>query len=235
MTFDKIQISSPKVPELVIDNLLNAIESGKLKINEDLPPERELAEELGISRSSLRESLAVLSFMGIVENRGNRKVVIKDAGYFRKARAFIHMSEKVDTFADFMEFRRANALEIVRLACRRATDADLERIRDTVERLERNASDYQADVDFHINLAYASHNMIFATMLDYINYMILDLRLRYFERSDYHGKTKEAHRRIYEAVKARDADRAAYEMDRHLSIIEDYYDNENADAEQKNS
>ena len=107
--------------------------------------------------------------------------------------------------------------------------------REYMERLERNASDYQADVDFHINLAYASHNMIFATMLDYINYMILDLRLRYFERSDYHGKTKEAHRRIYEAVKARDADRAAYEMDRHLSIIEDYYDNENADAEQKNS
>ena len=107
---------------------------------------------------------------------------------------------------------------------RRATEEDLERLRSSVERLESDATDYQADVEFHVNLAYASHNTIFASMLDFVNSLILELRMRFFEREDYHGKTAEAHRRIYEAVKARDEELAAYEMGRHLKLIENYED-----------
>ena len=230
MQFEKIQVTSPTVPELVIDSMLEAIESGKVKLNEDLPPERELSEALGVARSSLRESLAVLSFMGVIETRGNRKVVVKGADFFRKARSFIRISNSEDTFEDFMEFRRTTEEAIARLASKRATKEDLDKIRDTVERLERNAADYQADVDFHTFLAYASHNMLFAAISDYVNSMILDLRMRFFEREDYHNKTAAAHRRIYEAVKAGDEELAAREMDRHLGIIEDYVANEDESA-----
>ena len=220
--FDKIQYSAPTVPELVLDSLLRAIETGSIQIGRELPPERELAEALGISRNSLRECLSILNFMGIVENRGNRKILVKNADYFRKARSLLELSYSTDTFEDFMEFRRTNEREIARLACLRATDEDLERLRSSVERLENDATDYLADVEFHVNLAYASHNTIFAAMLDYVNSLILELRMRFFEREDYHGKTAEAHRRIYEAVKARDEELAAYEMGRHLKLIENY-------------
>ena len=224
MEFDKIQHSAPTVPELVLDSLMNAIEEGRLKIGAELPPERELAEALGISRNSLRECLSIMSFMGIVENRGNRKVLVKNADYFRKARSLLELSYSPDAFDDFMEFRRTNEREIARLACRRATEEDLERLRSSVERLERDATDYLADIEFHVNLAYASHNTIFAAMSDYVNCLILELRMRFFEREDYHGKTAQAHRRIYEAVLARDEELAAYEMGRHLRIIENYDD-----------
>ena len=224
MTFDKIRVSSPTVPELVLDSLLGAIEAGRIEVGRELPPERDLAEALGISRNSLRESLSVLSFMGIVENRGNRKVLVKNADYFRKARSLLELSYSADTFEDFMEFRRTNEREIARLACRRATEEDLERLRLSVERLESDETDYLADVEFHVNLAYASHNTIFAAMLDYVNCQILELRMRFFEREDYHGKTAEAHRRIYEAVKERDEELAVYEMGRHLRLIENYED-----------
>ena len=224
MTFDKIRVSSPTVPELVLDSLLGAIEAGRIEVGRELPPERDLAEALGISRNSLRESLSVLSFMGIVENRGNRKVLVKNADYFRKARSLLELSYSADTFEDFMEFRRTNEWEIARLACRRATEEDLERLRLSVERLESDETDYLADVEFHVNLAYASHNTIFAAMLDYVNCLILELRMRFFEREDYHGKTAEAHRRIYEAVKERDEELAVYEMGRHLRLIENYED-----------
>ena len=226
MEFDKIQHSAPTVPELVLDSLMNAIEEGRLKIGAELPPERELAEALGISRNSLRECLSIMSFMGIVENRGNRKVLVKNADYFRKARSLLELSYSPDAFDDFMEFRRTNEREIARLACRRATAEDLERLRSSVERLENDATDYLADVQFHVDLAYASHNTIFAAMLDYVNSLILELRMRFFEREDYHGKTAEAHRRIYEAVLARDEELAAYEMGRHLKIIEHYEDDQ---------
>ena len=226
MDFDKIQHTAPTVPELVLDSLMNAIEEGRLKIGAELPPERELAEALGISRNSLRECLSIMSFMGIVENRGNRKVLVKNADYFRKARSLLELSYSPDAFDDFMEFRRTNEREIARLACRRATAEDLERLRSSVERLENDATDYLADVQFHVDLAYASHNTIFAAMLDYVNSLILELRMRFFERADYHGKTAEAHRRIYEAVLERDEELAAYEMGRHLKIIEHYEDDQ---------
>ena len=224
MQFEKIQNNGPKVPELVMDSLLKAMEAGTIRVGEELPPERDLAEALGISRNSLRECLAIMSFMGIVENRGNRKILVKNADRFRKARSLIGLSYSQDTFEDFMEFRRTNEREIARLACIRATEADLERLRNSVERLEADATDFEADVDFHINLAYASHNTIFAAMLNYVNSLILELRMRFFEREEYHGKTAEAHRRIYEAVKARDEELAVYEMGRHLKIIENYDD-----------
>ena len=226
MDFDKIQHTAPTVPELVLDSLMRAIEEGRLKIGAELPPERELAEALGISRNSLRECLSILSFMGIVENRGNRKVLVKNADYFRKARSLLELSYSPDAFDDFIEFRRTNEREIARLACRRATAEDLERLRCSVERLENDATDYLADVQFHVDLAYASHNTIFAAMLDYVNSLILELRMRFFEREDYHGKTAEAHRRIYEAVLERDEELAAYEMGRHLKIIEHYEDDQ---------
>ena len=224
MQFEKIQNNGPKVPELVMDSLLKAMEAGTIRVGEELPPERDLAEALGISRNSLRECLAIMSFMGIVENRGNRKILVKNADRFRKARSLIDLSYSQDTFEDFMEFRRTNEREIARLACIRATDEDLERLRNSVERLEADATDFEADVDFHVNLAYASHNTIFAAMLNYVNSLILELRMRFFEREEYHGKTAEAHRRIYEAVKARDEELAVYEMGRHLKIIENYDD-----------
>ena len=224
MRFERIQNSAPSIPNLVMESLLKAIEDGVVKVNQELPPERELAEALGVGRGSLRESLAVLSFMGIIESRGYRKVVVKDADYFRKALSFINMSNRADSFEDFMEFRRSNELAIARLASQRATEEDLKKIESMVVRLENDPADYQADVEFHIHLANASHNMIYATILDYVNYMILDLRMRFFTCTDYHGKTASAHRRIYEAVRAKDADAAAREMDRHLNIIEDYYE-----------
>ena len=224
MQFEKIQNNGPKVPELVMDSLLKAMEAGTIRVGEELPPERDLAEALGISRNSLRECLAIMSFMGIVENRGNRKILVKNADRFRKARSLIDLSYSQDTFEDFMEFRRTNEREIARLACIRATEEDLERLRNSVERLEADATDFEADVDFHVNLAYASHNTIFAAMLNYVNSLILELRMRFFEREEYHGKTAEAHRRIYEAVKERDEELAVYEMGRHLKIIENYDD-----------
>ena len=224
MQFEKIQNNGPKVPELVMDSLLKAMEAGTIRVGEELPPERDLAEALGISRNSLRECLAIMNFMGIVENRGNRKILVKNADRFRKARSLIELSYSQDTFDDFMEFRRVNEREIARLACRRATEEDLERLRDSVERLESDATDFEADVEFHVNLAYASHNTIFGAMLNYVNSLILELRMRFFEREEYHGKTAEAHRRIYEAVKARDEELAVYEMGRHLRIIENYDD-----------
>ncbi len=58
MPFERIKENGPKIPELVMDSLLKAMEAGTICVGRELPPERDLAEELGISRNSLRECLS---------------------------------------------------------------------------------------------------------------------------------------------------------------------------------
>ena len=222
MQLEKIQIASPKIPELVMQALIGAIEDGHIRVGEELPSERDLAETLGVGRGSLRECLAILEFLGAIEIRGNRKVVVRDADYIRKSVSFIRVSNKMDTQEDFNEFRRINEVAIVGLACQRATEEDLTAIHLAIEHLEKEPENYMNDVEFHDALAVASHNAMLAATLHLVNSMIADIRQRFLGRPDYQRLTHESHCAIYEAVRARDAALAQHEMEMHLRIVEDF-------------
>lgn len=78
-----IQYTSTKIPELVVREFFTAMEDNRLRVGDKLPPERELANILGISRTSLREALAVMEFLGIIKPVGGRKVVVQGTEYVR--------------------------------------------------------------------------------------------------------------------------------------------------------
>ena len=201
MPLEKIQNTAPKVPELVMSALLCAMERGEIKLNEEVPAERELALTLGVGRGSLRESLAVLAFLGVITSRGNRKVVVKDADYIQKAIAFLNLSEQTDTLLnDSISFRETNEVAIVQLACVHANPTDIQAMAEAVRRLEENPADHLADVEFHTALARASHNVMLAVVIDLVNSMIMDLRVRFMAVPEYHQKTLSAHHDIYLAV-----------------------------------
>ncbi|WP_322790742.1 FadR/GntR family transcriptional regulator [Sedimentibacter hydroxybenzoicus] len=219
---DKIKNNSPKLSELVMDAIINAIIDGNIKINEELLPERELAAILGVGRGSLRESLAILEFLGIIETKGNRKVVVKGTDSIEKAISIIRLSKNTDSIVDFIEFRRVIETAIVKLACERATDEDIRLIKSSVDRLEEDPNDFIADSEFHINLAKASHNPIFAAVLDFVNSMMMDLRSRFYTVKDYHMKTVTEHRNILKAIENKNADQAVEQINTHLNNIEQF-------------
>jgi GntR family transcriptional repressor for pyruvate dehydrogenase complex len=219
---EKITYTSPKIPELVMQALISAIENGQIRVGEELPSERDLAERLGVGRGSLRECLAILEFLGAIECSGNRKRVARDADYIRRAISFVRVSNQKDSLEDFNEFRRVNEVAIAKLACQRATDKDLADIAAAVAGLEENSNDPMEDVYFHDALAVASHNMMLAATIHLVNSMIADVRDRFFQKPDYIRVSQESHRAIYEAVKVRDSARAAHEMDLHLDIVEEF-------------
>lgn len=222
MQLEKIQFESPKIPELVMRVLITAIENGRILVGEELPSERDLAEMLGVGRGSLRECLAILEFLGAIENRSNRKVVVRDADYIRNAISFMRLSNQTDPLKDFNEFRRINEVAIVELACKRATEEDLEALRLAIEHLEATPDDYMTDVEFHDALADASHNVMLAATIHLVNSMIADVRIRFFGLPDYHQRTQDSHRAIYQAVLHRDVARARRELKLHLKIVEDF-------------
>ena len=222
MRLARIQNESPKIPDLVMQSLIKAIEDGHIQVGKELPSERDLAEDLGIGRGSLRECLAVLDFLGAIESKGNRKKVVRDAHYIRRAIAFIKVCSGIDTQEKFMEFRLINETHIVELACQRATEEDLEAIRLAVQHLAERPWDGRADVEFHEALAAASHSEVFAVTLQLFISMISDFRNRFYSLPDYVAQAQESHQAIYAAVRDQDVPRARYELERHLRIAQQF-------------
>jgi GntR family transcriptional repressor for pyruvate dehydrogenase complex len=219
---EKIQNNTPKLPELVMKSILNAILSGQIKVNQELQPERELAAALGVGRGSLRECLSILEFLGIIETKGNRKVVIKDADAIMNAISIIRLSDRTDYLLDFVEFRRTIESSIAEFACERATEEDINIMKNSIERLEKNPDDFEADLEFHINLAKASHNPIFASVLAFVNSMLLDVRFRLLSAPDYKDMTALEHRNILAAIVNKDKIQAKEQINIHLDSIEKF-------------
>ena len=219
MTLEKIQNTSPKLPELVMQALISAMGRGSLQVGDELPSERDLSETLGIGRGSLRECLAVLEFLGAIETRGNRKALIRDADYIRNAIYFVRVSNREDIQEDFLEFRRINESAIAELASQRATEEDLASLERCLQRMAEHPEDPMTDVNFHVALALASHNALLASASHLVNSMIAGIRDRFFERPDYPQIAYESHVLIYNAVRDRDPERARTEIENHLQIV----------------
>ena len=108
-----------KIPEKVMWALIDAIESGQIKVGEEMISERDLAETLGVGRGSLRECLGILEFLGAIENRGYRKAVVRDADYIRRIISLVRVSDQEGIQDDFSEFRRVTEAAIAELASQR--------------------------------------------------------------------------------------------------------------------
>lgn len=222
MQLEKIQYTSPKIPELIMEALISAIEKGQIRVGSELPSERDLAESLGVGRGSLRECLAILEFMGAIESRGNRKVLLRNSDYIQKVRSWISSANQINTQQTFNEFRRVIEVGIVELACQRATEEDMAAIEQAIHNLAEEPGNYMHDVEFHDALAVASHNAMLASTIHLVNNLIADVRIRFWDLPNYQEKTHKSHVAIYEAIKARDVHRAQLEMILHLGIIEEF-------------
>ncbi|MBR6862908.1 MAG: FadR family transcriptional regulator [Acidaminococcaceae bacterium] len=87
--FKAIEAHNPTVPEQVMESMHSAVRSGAIKVGDVLPPERQLAVELGVSRTSIRECLSIMKFLGIIEVRNNRRVLVKSADSFKEIHGFV--------------------------------------------------------------------------------------------------------------------------------------------------
>lgn len=222
MHLEKIQNEAPKLPELVMQSLIRAIEDGHIQVGEPLPSERDLAESLGVGRGSLRECLAILDFLGAIETTGNRKKVVRDAYYIQRAITFMDLCCRIDSQEVLMDFRLVNESHIAELACERATEEDFAALREGLRLLDERPWDIAGEIAFHEALANASHNEVLAATLNLFTSMITDFRSRFYKLPDYVTQAQESHQAIYDAVYARDARRARYEIYRHLNIAQNF-------------
>ena len=227
------KIRTKKKSTYALEQIVDAIRRGVYRAGDRLPPEREMAEQMGVSRPSMREAISALQLVGILESRpGDGTYVLRNLTNFEeeyRARLLLEQSESLE---EAFEARRVLEESVVRLACRKATPRDLQAIVEALAQMRRaaEAQDFEeftaANQRFHQAIAAATHNSLVLRALEPLLEVLrqqLPRRLRekfYQEDSRKFEETYELHRRIYEAIARRDAARAVRGMRRHFELLE---------------
>ena len=126
-------VGKPRVAEEIVSQLRGLILRGEYAVGDKLPPERKLAEELGVNRASLREAIKSLEHMGLVKTRQGDGTRVLDFMQTAGVELVSHLipgdgMPNLDVLVDVLDFRRWFAREVARLAAERASAEDLKKL-----------------------------------------------------------------------------------------------------------
>ncbi|OFV83534.1 MAG: hypothetical protein A2Y78_16510 [Acidobacteria bacterium RBG_13_68_16] len=205
----------------VVEYVLKMIEAGRLRPGDRLPPERDLADQVGVSRASLRSGIRSLQAMGVMEARQGSGTYIV-AGPPRLGEGPLRFLAALHGFTHEEMFEARAVLEVggTYLAAAKATPEQMAAMADEVAGMFAsidNPREYLLhDVQFHRAVAAASQNPVLATLVDTLAQLVWESRRETAVHSTSLKESAEMHRRIYRAIRARDVERARREMAEHL-------------------
>jgi len=214
-------VESRRLYQQIADQIRDLIDQGGFEAGTRLPPERDLAQQLGVSRPSLREALIALDVEGRVEVRSGSGVYVSDAKADRVPTRTAAMGESP---SQLMEARSIIEGEVVILACARVTPEPLARLRELLNGMEAAIHRRRAPVDldrqFHLTLAEMSGNAILlrlvAELFDERHSPITAKISSRFESIRTWKTALQEHEAIVKAVEARDPIAAQASMRAHL-------------------
>lgn len=196
--------------------------SGSIEPGTRLPPERHLAVSLGVGRSAVREALAALEILGIVDVRPGSGTYLRGTASEllpQTLRWGLLIGQK--STAELLELRSGLEIYVARLAAARASASELRAIASSLERMracvENLRAFARADLDFHNALAAAAGN---ATLVDLLH-VVRSLLQVYADRAVHDeteaGTALSEHESVYQAIAAADQDAAASAMATHMA------------------
>lgn len=218
-------VRSSRLYEQIVQQVEESIRKGAMKPGDQLPPERELAQQFGVSRTAVREAVKALREKGHVEAYPGRGTFITDgtSHVIRQSLDRMIRIGQPEGSGFLAEVREILEPEIAALAATRADAQALAAMREPIAVMDeaRNDSDafIEADLDFHLALAEAAANPLILSLIDSIVGLLREQRMRIFlveggpERGQYH------HKRILEAIEHRDPIGAREAMKAHLRQV----------------
>ena len=218
-------VRSSRLYEQIVQQVEESIQKGALKAGDKLPPERDLAEQFGVSRTAVREAVKALREKGMVEAYPGRGTFVME-GSSHPIRLSLDRMVKAgqgEGSRYLTEVREMMEPEIAAMAAERADGEDVAALRESLAVMDGAKRDpdafIEADLDFHLALAEAAANPIILSLIDSIVGLLREQRMGIFqvdggpERGQYH------HKRILEAVEHRDSGGAREAMKAHMRQV----------------
>jgi GntR family transcriptional regulator, transcriptional repressor for pyruvate dehydrogenase complex len=212
--------------EKIVERLLSLIREKQLRPGDRLPPERELAPMMGVSRPSLREALRALSVMKVVENRQGSGTYITSL----QPELFVNHLDFIftvndTTFLELFEVRKIVEVGLVALAAKSIDAGELERLEACLirshESVDLPETFLQTDLELHNLIIEAARNRILELFMKSITQINTASRQRTNALPEVRQRTLLDHQAIVTALKAHDPERAASAMRSHLAHVEE--------------
>lgn len=213
-----------KAADVLAANLREQILDGRLRVGTTLPTERDLAQQSGLSRASVREALRILEVEGLVGTRtgrnGGSEVIRPDMSTVERSISTFIRGQRI-RFEAVLEVREAVEPQAARLAATHHTPEDWAALASSHARLHEQIDDIPAflaaNLEWHVNVVRASHNELlnaFTQAIAQAVYQATDLQG--FNSPEVRHAVFAAHQKVMDAIAARDADAATRRMGRHV-------------------
>ena len=224
----KLQV--PRISDAIAATLERRILEGSLKPGDRLPPERELAVDLGVSRPSLREAIQKLASKGMVTSRQGGGTYVTDALESSFSDPWQDMMGKHPNLReDMLEFRRMLEGQAAEWAAERATDADLQRLEQSFSALMAafESDDAQkrsdADIAFHQAIGDAAHNVLIGHLSGaLLNLMHDNIRLNLGELKSVPAASRllmSQHEAIFRSIREKKPQAARSAVETHIDFV----------------
>jgi GntR family transcriptional repressor for pyruvate dehydrogenase complex len=218
-------VQTSRLYQQIVQQIEESIDKGELKEGDQLPAERELAQQFGVSRTAVREAVKTLREKGLVEAYAGRGTFITNGSTSSIRHTLDRMIRNgpLEGKAHLAEVREILEPEIAALAAKRADHETISAMQESISVMDAARLDAEAfiegDLDFHLALAEAAGNPFILSLIDSIVGLLREQRMRTYyveggpERGQYH------HKRILEAVEHRDPQGARDAMRAHLRQV----------------
>jgi GntR family transcriptional repressor for pyruvate dehydrogenase complex len=218
-------IESARLYERIVEQIEQRILKGDLHVGDQLPPERELCEQFGVSRTAVREAVKALRQKGLLETYPGRGTFITNG----TSRAMRHSLDLIVNLGkthgsdDLAQVREILEPEIAALAAEHATSEQVTAMDQAVVAMDAALDDaerfIEADLDFHLALAEATENDVIPILIDSIIDLLREQRKGIFVTPGGPQRGQIHHKRILKAVKQRDPNAARKAMHAHLAQV----------------
>lgn len=223
-----------KVSDKVVQNLRMLIEQSNMQVGDRLPAERKLAEQLGVSRSSLREAIQQLTSQGMLVSK------VGAGTYLQQLPTNWSQHQIVQPLSDLMDEDPAYRFDVQEAriileggtawyAAQRATPEDLVKIRYCYEQISHFQSigdDDQAaiaDAKFHLAIAEASHNLVLIQMMrglfDLLQYNVVLGRRKVYSEAHRYDQLRDQHQQVMDAIEQQDPEAARAAVCGHIEFV----------------
>jgi len=217
-----------KISDQIIDQIRDAVLSGKLKPGDRLASEKELADQFNVSKATMREAMRVLEVMGLIEIRKGIS-----GGIFI---AEVDMRTTIHSIINFLHFQIISVKEITmlryliepsvaRMAAAKITDRDIENLKEILQESPVGIeNEISREIGFHRYLARMTENPLLILIIDFVDNLLDSIKSKTGLGPDFYKTVHRRHQQIFEHLTKKDAQAAAQamitdilEVDRYLS------------------
>lgn len=226
-------IKQHKISDQIFDQLRELIFRGKLKPGEKLMPEREMADTMGVSRTSIRNAITRLVAIGLVENKQGRGTFVTMPSSRDKNPFAAAMTTEDASIYDLLEVRMGLECLAASLAAKRADATDISAMEHSIGEMKNEIAQdrlgTEADASFHMAVAFATKNPLHIQMMknlyDYLFHGIHASLESLYKHPDNIKAIQDQHTAIMTAIINRDQKSAYKAMEQHIDYVKTFFKN----------